>query len=150
MEVVDKLKTKLQQKKNKLAAEEIKLALKERKMRTRHLIELGGLVVKAGLDHLEANTLYGALFSLKQALIDNPDLQRQWTEAGKAIFDKEAKSKTAIILKLNEKPAPEIRTHIREHGLKWNTLRQEWYGYCLDLDALKKDLQGIEFNIEKI
>jgi hypothetical protein len=34
-------------------------------MRTRHLIEIGGLVVKAGLDHLPANTLYGALISLK-------------------------------------------------------------------------------------
>lgn len=150
MQTIDKLKTKLQQKKNKLAAEEIKLALKERKMRTRHLIELGGLLVKAGLDHLGTNTLYGALTSLKQAVIDNADLQKQWTESGKALLDFEAKSKTAIILKFPEMPTAETRTHIRDHGLKWNALRGEWYGYCTDLSSLKNYLQGFEFKLEKI
>ncbi len=45
-------KIKLQQKKARLIMEEVKFKIKERKMRTRHLIQVGGLVVKAALDDL--------------------------------------------------------------------------------------------------
>jgi len=57
MKTVTEEKVKLEQKKNRLAAEETRLNLKERKMRTRHLIEIGGLVVKAELDHLAKQPL---------------------------------------------------------------------------------------------
>ena len=150
MEDFGKQKLKLQQKKNRLAAEEIKLSIKERKMRTRHLIEVGGLVVKAGLDHLPTNTLYGALLSLKNNLEHNNSIQEEWTNSGKAAFDKEEKNKTAVILKLPQKPSLEIRNHIRSHGLKWNHLREEWYGYCNDLASLKNQLHPIEYNLEVI
>ena len=50
MKELETQKKKLAQKKNRIAVEETRLRLKERKARTRHLIELGGLVVKAELD----------------------------------------------------------------------------------------------------
>ncbi|KJV50547.1 conjugal transfer TraD family protein, partial [Orientia tsutsugamushi str. Karp] len=43
-------KITLQQKKAKLIMDEVNLKIKERKMRTRRLIEMGGLVAKAKLD----------------------------------------------------------------------------------------------------
>lgn len=147
---IETLKTKLQQRKNKLAAEEIKLSIKERKMRTRHLIEVGGLVVKAGLDHLATNILYGALLSLKNSLNDDEHIKKQWQEIGKNAFDQEEQIKTPVILKLPEKPSTEIRQNIRANGLKWNALRQEWYGYVTDLDTLKNDLQNIDHELEII
>lgn len=101
--------------KNRLIAEETKLKLKEHKMRTRHLIELGGLIVKAELDHLPTNTLYGSLLSLKESLTKQPDIRDQWTKTGKTAFDQEQQQKTAVILKLSEKPSLEIRSHIRSH-----------------------------------
>ena len=58
MKNVEEQKKKLEQKRNRLAAEETKLKLKERKARTRHLIENGGLITKAGLSHLPSNALY--------------------------------------------------------------------------------------------
>lgn len=51
------LKDKLAQKRNRLAAEEIRINLRERKLRTRRLIEIGGLVVKVKLDHLPTLSL---------------------------------------------------------------------------------------------
>jgi hypothetical protein len=150
MEVVEKQKTKLMAKKNKIAAEEIRLNIKERKMRTRHLIEVGGLVVKASLDNLPTNTLYGALLSLKQAVNEDEAIRQGWNHLGKTAFDLEAKTKTAIILKLTEKPPQEIRTHIRSHGLKWNHLRQEWYGYVTDIDSLKEGINNLDHQIEVI
>ena len=62
MKNVDEQKKKLEQKKNRLAVEETRLKLKERKMRTRHLIEVGGLVVRAKIDNLPTNTLYGPCY----------------------------------------------------------------------------------------
>jgi len=150
MEDIQKLKTKLQQKKNRIAAEEVRLNIKERKMRTRHLIEVGGLVVKAKLDHLPINTFYGALLSLKNNLTKDNSVQTQWTSLGKNALDKIEANKIAVILKLPEKPSIEVRTNIRNHGLKWNSLREEWYGYVTDVDSLKECIGSSEYDLEII
>jgi len=44
------------------------LKLKKHRARTRHLIELGGLVVKTDFHYLLTNTLYGTLLSLSEKL----------------------------------------------------------------------------------
>ncbi|WP_410526175.1 conjugal transfer protein TraD [Rickettsia endosymbiont of Seladonia tumulorum] len=50
-------------------------------------MEIGGLVVKAKLDDLPTNSLLGAFVSLKEKLIQNPNIQDHWTKIGKNIFD---------------------------------------------------------------
>lgn len=89
-----KQRLKLQQKKAKIITEEAKLKIQERKMRTLHLIAMGGLIAKAKLDDLPSNSLFGALISLKKELIQHPNVQDQWTQIGKNIFDQESKNKT--------------------------------------------------------
>ncbi|KJV51144.1 conjugal transfer protein TraD [Orientia tsutsugamushi] len=61
-------KITLQQKNAKLIMNEINLKIKERKMHTRRLIEMGGIVAKAKLDHLPTNTLFDTIVSLKETL----------------------------------------------------------------------------------
>jgi len=150
MQNVEEQKIKLEQKKNRLIQEENRLKIKERKVRTRHLIEIGGLIVKAELGFLPTNTLYGGLLSLKHDLNQNSSVKDKWTKLGKAAFDQEQKEKIAVILSLVEKPTLEVRSNIRTHGLKWNKLREEWYGYVTDQDSLKKILQNIKHNLEII
>lgn len=150
MQEVLEQKTRLEQRKNRLAQEEIRLKLKERKIRTRRLIELGGLVVKAGLDFLPHNTVYGALLSLNESLQKTPDIKTAWTTKGSAAFKKEQRHKTAIILKFTEQPDGNIRGKIRDHGLKWNRIRSEWYGYVTDLPSLKKNIANMEHSLEII
>ena len=63
----------------------------ERRKRTRHLIELGGLVVKAGIVHLTDDnraTIYGALLWMAEKLqSENGQHARQvWAEKGKRAF----------------------------------------------------------------
>ncbi|KXV02479.1 conjugal transfer protein TraD [Gluconobacter potus] len=63
---------------------------KERRQRTRHLIELGGLVQKAGLVELTADdraTLLGAFLELAEQLQGNEkpsaaDLKTRWRRRG--------------------------------------------------------------------
>lgn len=150
MQNVVEQKVRLEQKKNRLIAEETRLKLKERKMRTRHLIEVGGLITKVGLDYLPTNTLYGALLSIAKSLEADEAIKEQWTKVGKAKLDQEQTDKRAVILKFEQEPSSEIRTAVRNHGLKWNKLRCEWYGYCNNVDSLKNDLGAIKYQIEEI
>ena len=150
MQNVVEQKVRLEQKKNRLVAEETRLKLKERKMRTRVLIEVGGLVTKAGLDYLPTNTLYGALLSIASSLETDETVKEQWTKIGKARLDQEQTDKHAVILKFEQEPSGEIRQAVRNHGLKWNKLRCEWYGYCNNVDSLKNDLTTIPYQIEEL
>ena len=71
----------------------------QRRERTRHLIELGGLVQKAGLVELtdDRATLYGALLDLagRARSNDGGDVLALWKRRGKRAFDAEAKAMEA-------------------------------------------------------
>lgn len=66
----------------------------ERRKRTRHLIELGGLVVKAGIVDLTGDdraTIYGAMLWMAEKL-NSEDGERArgvWAKLGKAEFEME-------------------------------------------------------------
>jgi hypothetical protein len=67
----------------------------ERRERTRHLIELGGLVQKSGLVELaddDRATLYGAMLDLaaRAADADGTGALALWKRRGKRAFDAEA------------------------------------------------------------
>lgn len=67
----------------------------QRRERTRHLIELGGLVQKAGLVELtddDRATLYGAMLELASRARDENagDIVALWKRRGKRAFDMEA------------------------------------------------------------
>ena len=69
----------------------------QRRERTRHLIELGGLVQKAGLVELaddDRATIYGALLELasKARTDDAGDLLALWKQRGKRAFDAETEA----------------------------------------------------------
>lgn len=63
-----------------------------RRERTRHLIELGGLVQKAGLVDLtddDRATLYGAMLDLAAKARDDGNALALWKRRGKRAFDAE-------------------------------------------------------------
>ena len=72
----------------------------QRRERTRHLIELGGLVQKAGLVELaddDRATLYGALLDLagRARGDDAGDVLALWKRRGKRAFDADAEKTEA-------------------------------------------------------
>ena len=73
----------------------------ERRERTRHLIELGGLVQKSGLVELaddDRATLYGAMLDLagRAADADGANALALWKRRGKRAFDAEAAEIVAL------------------------------------------------------
>lgn len=143
-------KARLEQKKNRLIIEETRLKLKERKARTRNLIELGGLIVKAKLDTLPINTLYGALLTLVETLEKDEAIRAAWVVKGNTEFNKEKQERIPVILKFDKQASAEVREFIRSRGLMWNRFRSEWYGTVVDLELLKEGLRDIQYNIEEL
>lgn len=86
---------KLEQRKNRLKQLEASLTIRERKNRTRRLIELGGLVSKAQLESWNANALLGGLLSLKEQETDTTQMNT-WIHKGGAAFKAE-NSKTSEV-----------------------------------------------------
>jgi hypothetical protein len=86
--LLEKRRLKLEQRKNRLAQDEALVKIQLRKQRTRRLIELGGLIAKAKLENWDSNTLFGALLSLKEAE-NNVSAISQWTLTGRKTFSKE-------------------------------------------------------------
>lgn len=69
----------------------------KRRERTRHLIEVGGLVAKAGLIELtddDRAVLYGALLTIADRLggEDRPQALALWRRRGRRAFENEARS----------------------------------------------------------
>lgn len=63
-----------------------------RKEDTRKKIQLGGLLIKAGLDDMhphDAYILYGMLLDCKRALELKPSLRDKWAELGSALLKKD-------------------------------------------------------------
>lgn len=70
----------------------------KRRERTRHLIELGGLVVKAGLVDLtddDRATIYGAFLAIAERLQgeERSNMLALWQRRGKRAFEAEAEAK---------------------------------------------------------
>jgi hypothetical protein len=66
-----------------------KQSLQDRKQDARKKIMLGGLFVKAGLDHFHPHdpaTLYGMLLDAKAKMQCNPTLQDKWRAMGKELM----------------------------------------------------------------
>lgn len=66
----------------------------ERRKRTRHLIELGGLIVKAGIVDLtddDRTMIYGAMLWMADRLRsrDGEGARKVWAKKGRAAFDVE-------------------------------------------------------------
>lgn len=148
MQNIEEQKKRLEQKKARMQLEETRLKIKERKARTRDLIEMGGLVTKAGIDYLPSNALYGALLSIKKALDNNENIIPSWTKKGSYAFDKEKQNATPVILSFAQEPEKDIRDNIRSLGLRFNRFRQEWYGHTKDIAKLKECIAKCKYDIE--
>ena len=80
---------------------------------------------------------------------------KAWEEkGGKAFFHENKISGEAVIIKFTKKPDNEIRKVLRQHGMKWNSLRKEWEGVTnyLNLKSVVENIGGVisKLNVEVI
>jgi hypothetical protein len=127
-----------EQQKARLAEQEAKLKTAERKVRTRHLIEAGGLLDKAGLLDLEPNALYGALLSLRDGASDKDQVSK-WTALGGRSFAREARlrdeGKEAIVLTFPIALDRDVTITLRQAGFRFSKVLQHWEGLARFAEA---------------
>ena len=154
MKNIELVQEKLEQKKARLVMQETRLKIQERKRRTKRLIEIGGLVVKAELDFLSSNAIYGGLLEMQKQLSQDKSIVSKWESIGKNAFEQEQKLSTPVIISFQEAPPADVKSTVRSHNLRWNSFRKEWYGNAKDFGALKsylaENLDNADYNIEII
>lgn len=120
-----------EQQKARLAEEAAKLKDAERRVRTRRLIEAGGLIEKVGLLSLDSNALYGALLSLRDGADDKGQIDK-WSALGGRTFAREAhqrdEGKEPIVLSFPGALDRDVTTALRAAGFRFNKVLQHWEG----------------------
>jgi len=120
-----------EERKARIALENVKLAAEERKVRNRRLFEAGGLVEKAKLSGLPSNALYGALLSLKD-MVDDPEQVERWATLGGRAFDRETKlreaGQEAIVVTFPQLVPKPVAAALRAAGFRFNRILQHWEG----------------------
>ena len=128
--LADRLRAHEQQK-AKLAEQQARLKDAERRVRTRRLIEAGGLVDKAGLLELDSNALYGALLSLREGAADKEQLSR-WSAFGGRAFAREARlrdeGKEPTVLTFPGPLAKDVTAVLRLAGFRFSKVMRHWEG----------------------
>ncbi|MDD4617073.1 MAG: conjugal transfer protein TraD [Alphaproteobacteria bacterium] len=128
--------------------EAARLKTMQRKERTRHLIEVGGLLVKAGIDKLPTAALYDRFLAIA-AQADDPKMVAAWERAGSKHFQKEADTRIVAIARFGTKIDPELAATLRDMGFRWNRFLKQWEGK-VDFANAKGVVEGMGGNIQKV
>ncbi len=144
---LEKKKETLKLKKSRIEHQERLLKLKERKNRTRLLIEIGGVASKAEIDHLNTNTLLGAFLEIKEKEKDEGTI-KGWTKKGAEALDVDKqKNGEPLIVTFTDEPEKAVKVQLRGLGLRWNRFRGEWQGFAKKMD-IEKSLIGVEHQLQ--
>ena len=111
----------------KAEQEAARLKLIQKKERTRRLIELGGLAVKAGIDELPAAALYACFMRIAADAKDSDTLSR-WEREGGRHFQVEEDARLVAIARFPDKIEPEVAASLRAIGFRWNRYLKQWEG----------------------
>lgn len=107
--------------------EAARLKLMQRKERTRHLIEIGGLAVKAGIDELPPAALYDRFLAIAAEASDKKAVA-SWERSGSRYFQAEEDSRVVAVAKFPGKIEPELAASLRSVGFRWNRYLKQWEG----------------------
>ena len=121
---------KLEQKGLKLAKQKAAINAQKRKIDNQRKYELGGIVVKAGLNEFDNATLLGALLDV--AKTKDASKLAQWREDGGAVYANDAREKSRstqpLFVSFQAEPSDDIRAALRGKGFHWNAAVTRWEG----------------------
>lgn len=140
---------KLKQQMARLLEEEKQLNIRENKARQACATKLGGVLIRAKLDHLSVDSMLGACIFINETMQNNPEIIKSWAKLGQQSVKQEPQNKTTIAVKFKAvKVSQEIEITLRENGLRQNKIRKEWCGKVANLEKLKLSLTNTEFTVE--
>lgn len=143
----EKQKIKLQE--SRIKAKKMRINGKEKKAKDRIKYNLGGLVIKAGIENLNNNELLGAFLEIKERIKEGSNVKK-WRDKGATAFEKDkAQNGEDLIISFESEPPKEAKDIIKKHKIKWNRYRKEWQG-CAKKDLLESELKEFGATIESV
>lgn len=143
----EKEKIKLQE--SRVKAKKMRIHEDEKKAKDRIKYNLGGLVIKAGIDNLNNNELLGAFLDIKERMQEESNVKK-WRDKGAIAFEKDkAENGEYLIISFESEPPKEAKDIIKNHKIKWNHYRKEWQGRAKK-DLLESELKGFGATIETV
>ena len=133
--LADKL-AKVAQRKAKAEQDEARLKDRQRAERTRQLIELGGLIAKAGIDGLPPSALYACFLRIAEEAKDKSKVAL-WEREGGRHFQAEGDAREIAIARFQGKVETGLAASLRKLGFRWNRLLGQWEGNVLYAEAEK-------------
>ena len=119
--------------KAKAEQEAARLKLMQQKERTRRLIEIGGLAVKAGIDTIPSAALYDRFLAIAIDAKDEKTVAL-WERAGSRHFQEEEDTRVVVVARFANKIEPDLAASLRALGFRWNRFLKQWEGN-VDYDA---------------
>ncbi len=113
-----------------LVIQEQKRKEAERKKDTRRKIEMGGMVIKAGLDRLDPQALYGTFLMIADVLSRRPEVVEQAGEWGRKALGEEAAKESRIPLRIVFPAAipREMSQQLRARKFDFDRETKQWSG----------------------
>jgi hypothetical protein len=133
--LADKL-AKVAERKAKAGRDEVRLKDQQRAERTRQLIELGGLIAKAGIDGLPPRALYACFLRIAEEAKDKSKVTL-WEREGGRHFQVEDGAREVAIARFPGKVETGLAASLRKLGFRWNRFLGQFEGNVLYADAEK-------------
>ena len=127
---------KVAERKAKAEQDEARLKERQRAERTRQLIELGGLVAKAGIDGLPPSALYACFLRIAEDARDAGNVAA-WERDGARHFQQETDAREIAIARFSGKVETDLAMSLRTLGFRWNRLLGQWEGNVRYAEAEK-------------
>lgn len=127
---------RIAQRKAKAEQDEARLKERQRAERTRQLIELGGLVARAGIDALPPSALYACFLRIAEDARDAGKVTA-WEREGARHFATEIDAREIAIARFPGKVEINLAASLRTLGFRWNRLLGQWEGNVRYMDAEK-------------
>lgn len=126
---IEAKKERLAISKKRIEFQEKLLREKEKKFRTKRLIQMGSLFEKAGIDNLDKSSLIGALMEIK-ALSKDKKKVAEWKDHGEKYLNTDTNENLhTLLISFEGETDKEAVGLLRQNNFKWNRFRKEWYGY---------------------
>ena len=149
-EQIEKEKQKLRNQAQLLYQKQVELRLKEKKLKEKHLYDMGRGAKKAGVDFLSDEEFLGAMLYLYEMIEKDSDIAKTFRQKGEDFLERENRGKTAVVIEIAYKDYTDNKAIFRKHNFKFNSLRKEFYGYVSDMEVFKKELGECKYKIEII
>jgi hypothetical protein len=149
IEKIEQKKQKIKLEESRVKAKKMRINEEERKVKDRIKYNLGGLVIKAGIERLNNNELLGAFLEIKERIKDGSSLKK-WRDKGATAFEKDkAENGEYLIISFESEPPKEAKDIIKKYKIKWNQYRKEWQGRAKK-DLLENELKEFGATIESV